>query len=465
MGAVYKAEHLALAQTVAIKVLLTATANDPSMVKRFIREARTCFKIDHPNCVRVTDFGAAVDGSLYFAMEYLDGRTLGIDLHIDGAMSSARVRHVGAQVADALHHAHGLGLIHRDLKPGNIMLVQRDGDHDFVKVFDFGLGKLVDEGAQLTGLTMSPLTQHGIVFGTPEYMSPEQAKGQPLGPASDIYTLGVCCYEMLTNSVPFDGKIFTEILRKHVTEAPERPSTRCPSANIDPELEALVMACLHKDPEQRPLANDLAIALRRQGAQEQPLAPSLASSETILLSEQTLAALPQEEHGEPTLEVPKRSYLPPVIVASAVALLILFYAIRDRSENASQPFDAAPEIAKVAQATHAVTPSATVDAGEVLGDATVPEVVIPDAAPKNNETITHRTTPDVHLQAAEQARRDGKLLKQLSEANASLKQHPGNRRAAFLAGDALLKSGDKVAACTFFKRAGKRHYRAAGCSN
>lgn len=472
MGAVYKAEHIAMAQPVAIKVLLTETANDPSMVKRFIREARSCFRIDHPNCVRVTDFGAAENGALYFAMEYLDGRTMGIDLHVDGAMSSARVRHVGSQVADALHHAHGLGLIHRDLKPGNIMLLQRDGDPDFVKVFDFGLGKLVDQGARLTGLTMSPLTQDGIVFGTPEYMSPEQATGQTLGPASDVYTLGVCCYEMLTEHLPFNGKTFTETLSKHVTEAPIPPSVRFPELAIDRALEDLVMRCLEKDPAKRPTAADLATGLRTADKEEPRASPVLASSETLLVSEASMASI-AGAHLEPpepseTVEFAQRRN-PRILAVGGIAILLLavgglVLATRGSSTKAAVLADAGTADAAAAPPCDAALP---VDAA-VEFDAAPPPPIVPAKRPSRKPTKPKAKAdpgPDEHLRAAEKARRAGNILKQLSEANASLGVNPKGKRAAYLAGDALKRSGDKVAACKFFRRAGRQHYRAEGCSD
>ncbi len=468
MGAVYKAEHLAMAQPVAIKMLLTESAADPSMVKRFVQEARSCFRIDHPNCVRVTDFGAAADGSLYFAMEYLDGRTIGLDLHIDGPMTSPRVRHVAAQVADALTHAHGHGIIHRDLKPANIMLLQRDGDPDFVKVFDFGLGKLVDQGARLTGLTMSPLTQDGIVFGTPEYMSPEQAKGQPLSPASDVYTLGVCCYEMLTGELPFLGKTFTETLSKHVTETPVAPSVAYPALAIDPLLEALVMQCLEKEAQTRPGTKELAAALRKRRTAETSAASTLASSETMVVSEESMASIATSvvEHSLPPAPSKKssdRRYLyrvGAVLIVGGIAL-----AIAMRGERSSDKASEEPRSAPVAACDAGVAASPTptpADAGPA-NDARTPVDASPASAKR--PSANRKVTVDEHLEAAEKAHRAGNVLKQLSEAQASLRANPRKRRAAFLVGDALSKSGDKVAACTYFRRAGKRHARTAGCSD
>ncbi len=328
MGAVYKAQHLAMAQTVALKVLLTDQSPDETVAKRFVREARSSFKLDHANCVRVTDFGAMEDGTLYMVMEFLDGFTLGREISQNGPMDSERACNIAIQASQALDYAHSKGLIHRDLKPANIMLMERDGTEDFVKVFDFGLAKLFDNGAMLTGLSMSPLTQTGIVFGTPEYMSPEQAMGGELGPKSDIYSLGVCCYEMLTGSRPFTGENFMEILTKHVKETPKSPIEARPDLQIDPTFSQIVMACLNKDPQYRPTAKELADTLTRSGMSGQM--PVFAATPT------TPAPIDlgteQENEESPAQSEDSSPAIPPVVfigglAAVAAVLLILILSL------------------------------------------------------------------------------------------------------------------------------------------
>src|SRR5262249_2620084 len=158
------------------------------------------------------------------------GRTVAEELAVDGPIAPARAARIAAQVAGALAHAHGLGLVHRDLKPHNIMLVVRDGDPDVVKVLDFGLARVFDEHGDLAGtaLSLARPTQKGLVFGTPEYMSPEQASGATLGPPSDIYGLGAVLYHMVTGTTPFTGATFTDVLSKQVREPPVPPSVRHP---------------------------------------------------------------------------------------------------------------------------------------------------------------------------------------------------------------------------------------------
>ena len=484
MGSVYKARHIAMAQSVAIKFLLTDRVNEPSMVERFIREARQSFLIDHPNCVRVTDFCATEDGTLFIVMDYLDGRTVGREIAVDGPISSERVRHIAAQAADALHHAHGLGLVHRDLKPENMMLLQRGADCDYTKVFDFGLAKLFDQGMMLTGLSMSPLTQDGIVFGTPVYMAPEQALGGDLGPPSDIYTLGVCCYEMLTGAVPFDGATFTAVLSMHVQREPEPPSAIRPDLHIDPDLEALIMRCLRKDASERPGAEELANALRNGSAMpDTATSQALTSSETLILDSAEIPKSITPESIPPKsitsasaanealiFQRPKYHYaLFALPLVALVAIVVLTQSGSSADEVDKNGASDAPALgAKTAESgtpSHAI-PSETRDAGPPIVASSPP-----DAAPAAKVEVPPptpdkpRQRPNPHLTAAEAAYRSNKIVKQLTEASAALRSEPKNRRAAFLAGDALLKSGDKVRACRYLKRSSRKHYLANGCKN
>ncbi len=294
MGDVYLGRHLLMERRVAVKVLNPDRATQPNAARRFVREAKSAFQFDHPHCIRVTDFGATDDGVLYLVMDYLDGRTVGEEIHIDGPLSPARVARISSQVAAALDHAHGLGLIHRDLKPDNIMLVKRRDDPDFVKVLDFGLAKLFDQTGEALGTAMSisPLTQEGMVFGTPEYMSPEQAMGADLGPPSDIYALGVVAYQMLTGRLPFIGKTFMEVLTAHVKDVPTPPSAL--RSGIPPTLEDLVMRCLAKDPDRRPasasIVSDLFSAVAATLSETESRVPrAVAASDTMDLESSQLA--------------------------------------------------------------------------------------------------------------------------------------------------------------------------------
>ena len=461
IGTIYKARHIAMGQSVALKFLHTDQANDPTMVQRFIQEARSTFRIDHPNCVRVTDFCATDDGTLFIVMDYLDGRTVAQEVAVDGPIQSARVQHIAAQVADALAHAHQLGLIHRDLKPDNIMLLKRSDDYDFAKIFDFGLAKLFDQGALLTGLTISPLTRAGMIFGTPAYMSPEQAIGSDLSPASDIYSLGICCYEMLTGQVPFASEAFTLVLSQHVKELPLPPGQKRPDLAIDPRLDELVMACLQKDASARPDARQLAEALRGSGSvnhQAEAKPPySLASSETITLASQSA---PDMEEGSQT---PSRL---PWIALLPVALLVGFFAWPS-SETAGGADTTAPALKPAAPSEADLLPAerSVIQNDAALAPADQIVTQTPDGGSAESPPPRRLKSVNPHLKAAEAAFRAKNELKQLAEADAALRHDPGSRRAAYLLADALLKSGDKVRACKYFRRSSKKHYRAAGCDD
>ncbi|HXN33339.1 MAG TPA: protein kinase [Polyangiaceae bacterium] len=218
MGAVYEGEQpLGTAKRkVAIKTLHPHLSRDPKIKARFEREVGTLAELEHPNTIQVYDFGASADGILYIVMEFLQGKSLASLLESEGAMPPLRVERIMRQIGGSLEEAHGRGIVHRDLKPDNVVLVDRAGKKDFVKVLDFGIAKRsheVDSGEQ-------KLTQQGMVLGTPPYMSPEQFTGRPIDARSDIYSLGVMAYEMLTGRLPFHANTAWEWATQHMTQAP-----------------------------------------------------------------------------------------------------------------------------------------------------------------------------------------------------------------------------------------------------
>ncbi|MCC7541307.1 MAG: serine/threonine protein kinase [Deltaproteobacteria bacterium] len=253
MGVVYAARHVHLEKRLAVKVLRQDASRDPDLVDRFQREARAATAIGSEHIVDISDFGKTPDGSTYFVMEFLAGSSLG-DVLAAGPMSLARTLHVGKQICEALGAAHQRGIVHRDLKPDNIYLVRRGGDANFVKVLDFGIAK-VGKGAKR-------LTVVGQVFGTPHYMSPEQAAGEPVDGRSDIYALGVILYEASTGQVPFDSEQPMAILTKHLYQDPVPPRQTPAGAQIPPRFEALILRCLAKKPDDRPATmEDVAVEL------------------------------------------------------------------------------------------------------------------------------------------------------------------------------------------------------------
>jgi len=248
MGSVYKAEQPNMNRLVAIKVLHARFAGRDDLVARFRREARAMSQLSHPNTARVYKFGQLADGSAYFVMDYMEGKNLAHTVREQGPMDSDRAIQIMLQVCGALEEAHRAGIIHRDLKPENIFLTQQAGNSDFPKVLDFGLAK-VSEKQMGRGSMM--LTQQGMVFGTPEFMSPEQTQGDTLDRRSDIYSLGLILYELLTGKLPFDATKPIDIMRAHVQEAPLPLNGRVPGRTFTPQLGAAVAKALEKKRDNR----------------------------------------------------------------------------------------------------------------------------------------------------------------------------------------------------------------------
>ena len=244
MGAVYRARHLEMDRPVAIKVLQQRFVEDEAARTRFLIEARAAVMLRHPNAISVTDFGQTSEGCVYIVMELLEGRTLREILSREGVIETARAISIMLQVSDAVAAAHEAGIIHRDLKPSNILVTQSADQPAIVKVLDFGIAKFTSDEDE-------SLVQANSVIGTPRYMSPEQYNGYELTPATDVYSLGVILYEMLTGMAPFTGTTPAEIAQKHATASPHSP--REIVAAIPEDIERVVLDALEKRPEDRPV--------------------------------------------------------------------------------------------------------------------------------------------------------------------------------------------------------------------
>ncbi|HEY8944789.1 MAG TPA: protein kinase, partial [Polyangiaceae bacterium] len=240
MGRVYRVRHVSLGKRFALKALRKDLASDEEIARRFIHEARTAASVAHPGLVQISDFGYLPTGQAYFVMELLDGMPLSALLRRYGALPAERAVRLAQKVAEALGAAHEAGIVHRDLKPDNIH-VRVFEDRDEIKIVDFGLAKVVGG---------SRLTRDGVVFGTPYYMSPEQASGEAIDHRADIYALGVVLYEMLTGRVPFDADTYMGVLSKHIYMKPIPPSEVLGTAELG-ALEAVVLRCLEKKPDKR----------------------------------------------------------------------------------------------------------------------------------------------------------------------------------------------------------------------
>jgi serine/threonine protein kinase len=262
MGSVYFAEHPAIGKRVALKVLHPDFVSDPEIVSRFFNEAKAVNDIQHPNIIDIVDFGTVPAATpadrdlVYFIMEYVEGVTLTALLKREAPLDPERAVTIALQIADALAASHSKGVVHRDLKPDNVMLVSRGRQRDFVKLLDFGIAKLTDAAVR------THRTRTGTVMGTPQYMSPEQCDGHGrIDHRSDIYALGIVLYQMLTGRVPFGGEGLGEVLIQQMTRSPLAPSRIAP--HVPEPIELVVLKALEKRPDDRfQQADDMILALQ-----------------------------------------------------------------------------------------------------------------------------------------------------------------------------------------------------------
>lgn len=249
MGSVYRAEHVTIRRPVALKLLHAGLVSLPEISARFEREAFAIGRIDHPNCVGVSDFGKLDDGSLYLALELVHGRPLADVLEREGRLEPRRALRITRHLLRGLAHAHRAGIVHRDVKPGNVVLTESDGDPDFAKILDFGIAKLEGQAESVEG--GEKLTQAGIACGTPSYMSPEQVVGETAEARSDLYAAGVMLFELIAGRPPFDDEDHVSVLTMHTSTPPPRLSDAAPEVSVPLGTERLLGKALAKRREDR----------------------------------------------------------------------------------------------------------------------------------------------------------------------------------------------------------------------
>lgn len=243
MGEVWLGEHLAQGRKEAIKILKPQLATDPQFVSRFRREARAVNRLRHPNIIAIYDFGQLHDGRFFLSMEYAEGESVYQTLKKTDHFTSERTLHVMGQLAYAVHHAHSRGVVHRDLKPDNLILV---GEDELLKVLDFGVAKIVAADFNES----VALSSNNLVWGSPRYMAPERIRGVGNDPRSDIYAMGIMMFELVVGGPPFAGNS-NDVIRAHLSALPDPPSAWRPSLGISAELDAVVMKAIAKEPDAR----------------------------------------------------------------------------------------------------------------------------------------------------------------------------------------------------------------------
>jgi len=307
MATIYRARQRDIDRPVAVKILRPEISSVAGVVERLHREARLASRLQSPHVAHVYVTGELPDGRHALAMEYLEGRVLEKEIEENGALAEARVVHILRQLAEALTEAHDLGIVHRDLKPENIMLVRRGSDEEFVKVLDFGIAKqLGPESTSLTGV--------GLAVGTPLYMSPEAASGAEVTPASDVYSIGILAYEMLSGELPFDGDAPGSVLLKQVHDEPPPLAAKAAAKKTSPGLVALVHRCLAKAPADRP-KDGRAFLAALEAALQNP-ASAAAHSSGLGLAATTPAAIPAVAPAPPASASPTSAEVPLVLERS-----------------------------------------------------------------------------------------------------------------------------------------------------
>jgi serine/threonine protein kinase len=514
MGAVFRAHHLAMDRKVAVKLLKPHLSTDEIALQRFLREARATIKVDSPHAVKVLDYGvtpfANPNRDYYIVLEYLDGRSVQRELEIDGPFAPSRVVHIARQALHGLAAAHRMGLVHRDIKPDNILVMRVGDDPDYAKVLDFGVAKLM-AGSALSSHSQLALTQAGMVFGTPEFMSPEQACGQELDGRSDLYSLAATMFAMLTGCGLYVAKSPIEWLTNHARTPPPHLRDGLPDLARFVELDKLLQRCLAKHKTERPataeemsrLLGELEPTLTRRSGEQVGRATIVGrgfktapSSYFLPVPADTVGDVGYQDTLPPPITAPALSasasqpstgmtgevererrsrglglVIGAVVVVGVIVAAVVIAATKrggggsdvgrgsaSTSSGVGKTVEVAPQDAGVGSATPAGSGSGTgsgtrTQAGSGTGDPH--PLAGPGSASGSGKLRPVNIEVARHVMAAEQARREHKTLRQFSEADAALRLDPHSARARFLRGDALVVSGDLDQGCKDLHALGK----------
>lgn len=467
MGRVYRAEQLALHKPIAIKILHRHLGGDPRIAKRFHREAQATSRLSHPNSLQIIDFGEAGDGTLYIAMELLEGEDVQTIIDHDAPLTPARIANLMCQTLTALDDAHHAGIIHRDLKPENVVVSSGRGG-ERVKVCDFGIAKILESEGGSTAIT-----KDGYVCGTPEYMAPEQARGEDIDARADIYSAGVMLYQLLCAEVPFKAQSALGIITKHLMERPKPPRKVKPSWGIPRSLEHVALKALAKKPDGR-----YASALAMSRAIDEALvsigdladtrlghgAFAIDIDETETETDEDLAPGSTEEVIAMVVP-PSRRWM--YLVAAGLLLLAaaIFYGARSNDGAGTPPVAASPEAPAPPEASEAPEAPAPPDppgeprtgTPEPPREATpaVEQTAPPDPAPRRRARGRSPRSISTDPSALERGRQlllRGDLDGAIAAFHQAARANPGDARAQKQLGRAHMRAGDVRAGITAYQR-------------